>query len=781
MQSPRRASSVSPEGIFIPFFYGEERSEGHVIAILPDGHLVCVLEEGTVKEVSLLVAMETFEFLDEKDIDTLDLLAEKYADPDLEPWEEDWGDIEEAQDLHDIFSEIDFEESPQENLAQISEEVGSEDPLYKQSREKGEFSPPGQRGGREGQPQHVQLPQKKRQDARRYKSTPKRKRDSQMYYHLVCKRSPKCMQRREEYRERPEKYKRRKSPLREAAALFVEELRIAGDVILFDQDNPSNNEIKQPGKDVGYEATSPTNYSKSPDKKDGVPQSHQLPNQHHDDASPSSSRVIPDSMKENLQDSLTYMGGGQHINAAAISPSSLSPDIKIHIVKTQMGKGGWKVTAYSETSGAKLAHISFSKPLGSGPCLGAYEVQNSWSDLKGLGPLMYDIALELAGTSGLMSDRREVSPDALRVWATYMNSRSDIKAVQLDSFYGTENDDPEDDCKNSSAGVNWLESPLSKVYYKRGTPFIEALRGSGAIVDSPPVKVLKSAALISEIFSNCSPDLIEKSRGVQYDRKSLRPNGMSVWTAQGSKNETYTIRVKPVPKNKSIKAIAKMPVQVSCTCPFFRWQGPEHWAKTHSYLYGKPEGSATKPSNKDPSGKHWACKHVLAVLDLVKKHRIANMGEFSWEGELTPFPDSVFSPEQVASRWASGNRFVSVGAIRTGSGSAQVVYDPEVTRNETAVFALRVLKSVPSRELAKSAARRFEIYDNPEDVTRRLDEVGIEDYALSNGAFDFSTGTVYACTWDGYKDSSHTLLHELGHSIVGRDEGMAEAWYENYR
>lgn len=350
----------------------------------------------------------------------------------------------------------------------------------KWAREKGEFGPPAQRGGQDGSHQHTQLPQKKREDARRYKSTPKTKRDSKAYYHLVCKKKPKCMQRREEYRQNPEKYKRRTSPLREAASLFLGELRTAGDLILYDQENPANNEIKQPGANVGYEATSPINYSKSPDKKDGVPPSHALPEMHHDDANPSSSRVIPDSMKENLQDSLTYMDGGQHINAS-------------HRVSR------------------------------------------------------------------------------------------------------------------------------------------------------------KSAALISEIFQNCSPDLLLKSKEVQYDRKSLGPNGMSVWTSQGSKGDSYTIRVKPVPKSKSMKIVSKMPVQVSCSCPFFQWQGPEHWAKTHNYLYGKPVGSATKPSKKDPSGKHWACKHVLAVLELVRKQRFANTEEFSWEGELTPFPGSVFSPSRVAS------------------------------------------------------------------------------------------------------------------------------------
>ena len=515
----------------------------------------------------------------------------------------------------------------------------------KESRQEGEFAPPGQRGGQDGKPQHTQLPSKKRQDARRYKSTPKSKRDSRMYYHLVCKRNPKCMQRREEYRHNPEKYKRRKTPLREAAMRFVRE---AGDIVLYDQENPSNREIKQPGDNVGYEATSPSHYRVSPDSKGGLPSSHELPNQHHDEANPATSRVVPDSMKQTLQENLTYTGGGQHINAAAISPGKLPPGSKVRVLKTPFGKGGWKVSVFSP-DGVQLAHISISKPLGVGPCLGAYEVQQSWSEVRGLGPLIYDVALELAGSSGLMSDRREVSEDARKIWNYYLERRSDVKSVQLDNLRIPTNEIFEDDCLQSSSGMAWQESPTSRVYYKNDGSVLAELKRRGLLDEAQG----KTAALIPEIFRNCTPDLIEKSKGVQYTRKALKPNGMSTWTAPGSKGETYTIRVKPVPLNKSVKAIIKMPVQVSCTCPFFRWQGPEHWAKTNDYLYGKPEGSATQPSKKDPAGKHWACKHVLAVLDLVKKHKIAGVPGYTWSGELEAFPGSTFSGERLARRYAA--------------------------------------------------------------------------------------------------------------------------------
>jgi hypothetical protein len=121
-----------------------------------------------------------------------------------------------------------------------------------------------------------------------------------------------------------------------------------------------------------------------------------------------------------------------------------------------------------------------------------------------------------------------------------------------------------------------------------------------------------------------------------------------------------------------------------------------------------------------------------------------------------------------------------VGAVTTAWGKATVFYDPEVTLEENAIRVLEMFRSIPKRERMKSTAIRVEVYDNPEDVTRRLDDVGVYPDVLVNGAYDLRTGTLYTCTWDGYRDSPRPALHEFGHSVVGMDEEMAEAWAENY-
>ena len=123
------------------------------------------------------------------------------------------------------------------------------------------------------------------------------------------------------------------------------------------------------------------------------------------------------------------------------------------------------------------------------------------------------------------------------------------------------------------------------------------------------------AAKISEIMSGISPKVVSGAKSVTPKLKRADPNNVLwTYTVPGSKGETYTVRVKALPRG-NVRAVSKMDVQVSCTCPFFRYQGPEHWAKVGDYLYGKPAGTAATPDQKDPDGRNRVCKHVAAVLE----------------------------------------------------------------------------------------------------------------------------------------------------------------------
>lgn len=149
------------------------------------------------------------------------------------------------------------------------------------------------------------------------------------------------------------------------------------------------------------------------------------------------------------------------------------------------------------------------------------------------------------------------------------------------------------------------------------------------------------AKTLTEILSHSSGDIISKAKGVKLRVKRFDPDkGFWTFSCSGSEGETYTVRVKGELTPK-IKNLEKAQVQVSCTCKFFQWQGPEHWAKTNGFLYGKPAGTASSPSEKDPKGKNWVCKHVAAALEQARKYRFSSdaPNKFSYDGDVIAMPD----------------------------------------------------------------------------------------------------------------------------------------------
>ena len=127
---------------------------------------------------------------------------------------------------------------------------------------------------------------------------------------------------------------------------------------------------------------------------------------------------------------------------------------------------------------------------------------------------------------------------------------------------------------------------------------------------------LKEAIRISEIEDSCGADLRKRSEGIPIRLvRADEKNRLWLFNVTGREG-TYRVRVKASTKG-NITDINKADVHVSCSCPFWQWQGPEHWAKQKDYLYGRPRGTASFPHIKDPAGRHGACKHVLAVLKRV--------------------------------------------------------------------------------------------------------------------------------------------------------------------
>lgn len=117
--------------------------------------------------------------------------------------------------------------------------------------------------------------------------------------------------------------------------------------------------------------------------------------------------------------------------------------------------------------------------------------------------------------------------------------------------------------------------------------------------------VNKKAYTASELIGMVPENLKEKSKTVTAYLEKVDENKNIYYF----KSKDYTIKIRKEKKD----------LKVSCTCPFWIYQGSEYWAKKLGYLLGKPQGTATKPKVRDPDGEHKLCKHLIASLSEFSK------------------------------------------------------------------------------------------------------------------------------------------------------------------
>jgi len=143
--------------------------------------------------------------------------------------------------------------------------------------------------------------------------------------------------------------------------------------------------------------------------------------------------------------------------------------------EVKRGDGYIEISARS-LRGARIGFLSSKES--EKPCNGAWEVDGAESKIRGLGPLLYDLMMDIVYPSPLMSDRVEVSPDARRVWDYFYERRPDIEVIHLD----------DENCQQNSAKIwsedhfdgdesHWSKSSLSKAYRRKsgGTPVLDEL------------------------------------------------------------------------------------------------------------------------------------------------------------------------------------------------------------------------------------------------------------------------------------------------------------------
>lgn len=96
----------------------------------------------------------------------------------------------------------------------------------------------------------------------------------------------------------------------------------------------------------------------------------------------------------------------------------------------------------------------------------------------------------------------------------------------------------------------------------------------------------------------------------------------------------HTVFLKFDPKRNELD-IRKWNVEVKCTCPYWKYWGPDFNANKNDYLLGMPTSDLSFPKENDPEENNLICKHVYAVgtllQDFVAKH---NLDTYKQLGEL---------------------------------------------------------------------------------------------------------------------------------------------------
>jgi hypothetical protein len=163
---------------------------------------------------------------------------------------------------------------------------------------------------------------------------------------------------------------------------------------------------------------------------------------------------------------------------------------------------------------------------------------------------------------------------------------------------------------------------------------------------------VKQAATVKDILARVSPEIRAQARErVPQLLRTDTKNWIWHW-----KSGNWEVKVQAFEKGAS-KNLKSLNLRVSCSCPFWQWQGPEHWAKQGGYLLGKPRGTASQPQERDPKHVHPVCKHVYAVLEKSRnffvrpeKSPLRKLGSMRVEYE-DPTVDLV---RRVAARYLGG-------------------------------------------------------------------------------------------------------------------------------
>lgn len=138
-------------------------------------------------------------------------------------------------------------------------------------------------------------------------------------------------------------------------------------------------------------------------------------------------------------------------------------------------------------------------------------------------------------------------------------------------------------------------------------------------------KVFVAAEVWDKIVKRLDRKVENKAGGCNVKLRRADPNRGN-WTFQvncprGGSGRAHVVKVKGYPKGSSNR-LGSMPIEVTCDCEFWRWNGPDFNAKANDYLLGKPKSDGSAPNIRDPGRVFKVCKHVYSMLTMASDYKI---------------------------------------------------------------------------------------------------------------------------------------------------------------
>lgn len=195
-----------------------------------------------------------------------------------------------------------------------------------------------------------------------------------------------------------------------------------------------------------------------------------------------------------------------------------------------------------------------------------------------------------------------------------------------------ENADKHDSVSYTGEGKSDPNGPKTRYPYRddhRNTMFAssEYVLAAWEADLSPTRKVLagvrtKIAINRESIIEGLNPKFVTRAKKCAVALKRADIKNLRWILSVNCGNGPKVVKIK-ANRVKNITKLSKMDLDLSCSCPAWRWLGPEHHSQREEYLDGKPRGTASVPVIKDPTGVNRVCKHVAAVLSYVKLWDVA--------------------------------------------------------------------------------------------------------------------------------------------------------------